>query len=65
MSLTDGSLRFAHPDVFPGFFHVDLAGNVLPKLRLLQQFGFYPEPEPSPSGTESCGAHSPRVQALA
>jgi len=56
-------LILANPDVFPGFFHVDLAGNVLPKLRLLQQFGFYPEPEPSPSGTESCGAHSPRVSA--
>ncbi len=50
-----------NPDIFPGFFHVDLAGNVLPKLALLRQFGFYPEPEaPSPDGAESCGAHSPR-----
>jgi anaerobic magnesium-protoporphyrin IX monomethyl ester cyclase len=32
-----------HPDIFSGFFHIDLAGNVLPKLELLQQFGFYPE----------------------
>ena len=32
-----------NPDIFPGFFHVDLAGNVLPKLQLLRQFGFYPE----------------------
>jgi len=51
----------AHPDIFPGFFHIDLAGNVLPKLALLRQFGFYPEPEPS-AAAESCGAHSPRVE---
>ncbi len=31
-----------NPDIFPGFFHIDLAGNVLPKLALLRQFGFYP-----------------------
>jgi anaerobic magnesium-protoporphyrin IX monomethyl ester cyclase len=59
----------AHPDIFSGFFHIDLEGNVLPKLRLLRQFGFYPEPEPSQEGqlgqgqgnAESCGAHSPRI----
>ena len=51
----------ANPDVFPGFFHIDLAGNVLPKLALLRQFGFYPDPEPIATTTESCGAHSPRV----
>jgi radical SAM superfamily enzyme YgiQ (UPF0313 family) len=50
-------------DIFPGFYHIDLAGNVLPKLELLRQFGFYPEPEPSTASAESCGAHSPRVQA--
>jgi hypothetical protein len=49
----------AHPDIFPGFFHVDVEGNVLPKLDLLRQFGFYLPPE-EPSA-ESCGAHSPRV----
>ena len=51
-----------NPDIFPGFFHIDLAGNVLPKLQLLRQFGFYPQPEPHPQdpNTESCGAHSPR-----
>ena len=49
------------PTSFPGFFHIDLAGNVLPKLALLRQFGFYPEPEPSAATAESCGAHSPRV----
>jgi radical SAM superfamily enzyme YgiQ (UPF0313 family) len=52
----------AHPDLFPGFFHVDLAGSVFPKLRLLQEFGFYPADE-SPADPESCGAHSPRVAA--
>jgi anaerobic magnesium-protoporphyrin IX monomethyl ester cyclase len=51
-----------HPDLFPGFFHVDLAGNVLPKLRMLQEFGFYPADD-SPADPESCGAHSPRVAA--
>ena len=51
----------AHPDIFSGFFHVDLQGNVLPKLELLRQLGFYPLAEgetlPDP---ESCGAHSLR-----
>jgi len=51
----------ANPDIFPGFFHIDLAGNVLPKLALLRQFGFYPDPRPTPPNAESCGAHSPRV----
>jgi hypothetical protein len=34
----------ANPDIFPGFFHVDLRTNVLPKLALLREFGFYPRP---------------------
>jgi radical SAM superfamily enzyme YgiQ (UPF0313 family) len=51
-----------NPDLFPGFFHIDLAGNVLPKLALLCQFGFYPQPEPSAATAESCGAHSPRIE---
>jgi hypothetical protein len=50
-----------NPDIFPGFFHIDLKNNVLPKLALLRQFGFYPDPEPTSTNTESCGAHSPRV----
>ena len=50
-----------HPDVFPGFYHIDLAGNILPKLALLRQFGFYPSPDDVPD-PESCGAHSPRVE---
>ena len=51
----------ANPDIFPGFFHVDVEGNVLPKLDLLCEFGFYQFPEEG--STESCGAHSPRVAA--
>jgi anaerobic magnesium-protoporphyrin IX monomethyl ester cyclase len=50
----------SNPDIFPGFFHVDLEANVLPKLRLLRQFGFYPPLQEPPA--ESCGAHSPRLQ---
>lgn len=48
----------ANPDIFPGFFHINLATNVLPKLKLLRQFGFYPR-EASLEPAESCGAHSP------
>ena len=55
------SLIESNPDIFPGFFHIDLEGNVLPKLVLLRQLGFYPRPEDAPD-PESCGAHSPRVQ---
>jgi hypothetical protein len=51
-----------NPDIFPGFYHYDLEGNVLPKLKLLQQFGFYPLPEGAEDpSAESCGAHSPRL----
>ena len=59
-----------NPDIFPGFFHIDLESNVLAKLELLRQFGFYPDPNaksPKPQqdeqgGTDSCGAHSPRIE---
>jgi radical SAM superfamily enzyme YgiQ (UPF0313 family) len=50
-----------HPDIFPGFFHVDLKTNVRPKLRVLQEFGFYPASPEELSEVESCGAHSPRL----
>jgi radical SAM superfamily enzyme YgiQ (UPF0313 family) len=51
-----------HPDIFPGFFHMDLKHNILPKLAVLKKFGFYPEDlEETP--VESCGAHSPRTTA--
>jgi len=52
----------SNPDIFPGFFHIDLANNVLPKLKLLRQFGFYPDPDLSKPNAESCGAHSPHYQ---
>ena len=52
-----------NPDIFPGFFHIDLENNVLPKLQLLRQFGFYPAPEGEEEvSAESCGAHSPRIE---
>jgi anaerobic magnesium-protoporphyrin IX monomethyl ester cyclase len=35
----------SHPDIFPGFYHFDLENNVMPKLELLRQFGFYPPPD--------------------
>jgi len=58
------------PDTFPGFFHMDLENNVLAKLKLLRQFGFYPNPtaesqapaQVGQPGTDSCGAHSPRME---
>jgi len=50
-----------NPDIFPGFYHWDLAGNVLPKLELLQRFGFYLRPEiAAEAKTEGCGAPLPR-----
>ena len=51
-----------HPDIFPGFFQLDIREKILPKLRMLQDFGFYAA-EPEEVGTDSCGAHSPRVVA--
>ena len=49
-------------DIFPGFLHIDLENNVLPKLKLLRQFGFYPSPKGDETNAESCGAHSPRIE---
>lgn len=51
----------AHPDIFTGFFHVGLETNVRPKLRVLQEHGFYPATAEELAEMESCGAHSPRV----
>jgi radical SAM superfamily enzyme YgiQ (UPF0313 family) len=48
-------LILSSADLFPGFYHIDLTNNVLPKLEMLRQFGFYPEV----ADLESCGAHSP------
>ena len=50
-----------NPDIFPGFFHWDLEGNVRPKLKVLQEMGFYPADNDDLEATDSCGAHSPRV----
>ena len=50
-----------HPDVFPGFFHYALEENIRPKLRVLQEFGFYPATAEELAEMESCGAHSPRI----
>jgi len=47
-------------DLFPGFFHFDIKGNIKPKLDVLMEFGFYKNMtrgEP----TESCGAHSAKI----
>lgn len=54
-----------HPDLFPGFFHYDLRGNVLPKLEVLQEMGFYLRDKGAlitreVTETDSCGAHSPK-----
>jgi hypothetical protein len=50
-----------HPLIFPGFFHFDLEGNVRPKLRVLQELGFYPASAEELAHMESCGAHSPHL----
>ncbi|MBI3038801.1 B12-binding domain-containing radical SAM protein [bacterium] len=52
-----------NPEIFPGFFHMDLERNVLPKLAVLKRFGFYPSDEKAEPTTESCGAHSPKTTA--
>jgi radical SAM superfamily enzyme YgiQ (UPF0313 family) len=50
-----------HPEIFPGFFHLGLEDNIRPKLRVLQEFGFYPASPEELTEMESCGAHSPRL----
>jgi hypothetical protein len=50
-----------HPDLFPGFFHFDLEGNILPKFQVLQEMGFYDDLAAQPGDTGSCGAHSPKI----
>ncbi len=52
----------ANPDIFPGFFHMDLKNNILPKLEVMRKFGFYPLATETAS-TDSCGAHSPKQAA--
>ena len=53
----------AHPDIFPGFFHIDVEKNILPKFAVLREHGFYPSKEAEVKKTDSCGAHSPRIDA--
>ena len=50
-------LILANPDIFPGFYHYDIDGNVRPKLDVLTEFGFYRKIQPH-QPVESCGAHS-------
>ena len=49
-----------HPDVFPGFFLPDVAGNIRPKFRVLQEHGFYRSANRLRGESDSCGAHSPK-----
>lgn len=51
----------ANKDLFPGFFLLDVEENIRPKLRILQEHGFYTREERELSDLDSCGAHSPRV----
>lgn len=53
-----------NPDIFTGFFHYELQGNVLPNHRMLQEFGFYGAEGKAgvATDTDSCGAHSPKVR---
>jgi radical SAM superfamily enzyme YgiQ (UPF0313 family) len=50
-----------HPDIFPGFFHIDLEDNILPKHAVLKEHGFYVSRDREVSEADSCGAHSPRL----
>ncbi|MGC8927463.1 MAG: B12-binding domain-containing radical SAM protein [Myxococcota bacterium] len=50
-----------HPDIFTGFFQIDIENNILPKFELLKKHGFYSPSEVADAKTESCGAHSPRI----
>ncbi len=50
-----------HPDIFSGFFLVDVQNNILPKFQVLREHGFYAAKENEVSETDSCGAHSPRL----
>ncbi len=53
----------ANPDVFPGFFHVDLDSGILPKHEVLVEHGFYVSKRREVTEADSCGAHSPRLDA--
>lgn len=57
----DASKHGSSPESSSGFYHYDLENNVLPKLEMLQQFGFYAGSEGNENDPESCGAHSPKA----
>ncbi|HRU39659.1 MAG TPA: radical SAM protein, partial [Candidatus Goldiibacteriota bacterium] len=44
----------SNKDIFPGFFLIDIQNNILPKLKVMKQFGFYPD-ESKNVDLESCG----------
>lgn len=44
----------SNKDIFPGFFHMNVESNILPKLAMLEEFDFY-----KTQSEDSCGAHSP------
>ena len=44
----------SNKDLFPGFFHMNVESNILPKLAMLEEFDFY-----KTQSEDSCGAHSP------
>ena len=50
-----------HKDLFPGFFLLDVEDKIMPKLRILQEHGFYTRADRDLSDLDSCGAHSPRT----
>ena len=53
----------ANPDLFPGFFLYDVKGNILPKFEMLREHGFYASKAREVTEKDSCGAHSPRLDA--
>ncbi len=51
-----------HPDIFPGFFLMDVEEKILPKFKALREHGFYGGGAADDvSENDSCGAHSPRL----
>ncbi len=52
-----------HRELFPGFFHFDIEHNIKPKLKVLEEFGFY-RSIAQYEQSESCGAHSPQVRTV-
>jgi radical SAM superfamily enzyme YgiQ (UPF0313 family) len=50
-----------HRDLFPGFFLLDVEATIVPKLRVLQEHGFYTRAQRDLTELDSCGAHSPRI----